>query len=136
LLIILPFFYASISFFSKRTKRFSHNMMEKASHVSKNLHESISGVDLIKAFATEERETNKLSKTLRESVQTSIEQNSITAFSQQVIGMIASIGTVFVLWYGSREIIFERLTIGSFVAFQNVTFSYHPDKPVLRDFSF
>ena len=114
-LIILPFFYTSVHCLSQRTRRFSHNMMEKVSHVSKNRHESIAGVDLIKAFVTEEKETQKVAKTLKASVQANIEQNAITAFSRLVIGLIASIGTVFVLWYGSREIIFERLTIGSFI---------------------
>jgi ABC-type multidrug transport system fused ATPase/permease subunit len=128
-LAFLPFFYATVHFFGKKTRRFSHNMMEKVSHVSKNLHESISGVELIKAFGTEEKETQKLTKTLKDSFQASLEQNATTAFSQLAIGAIAAMGTLFVLWYGSREIIFGRLTIGSFMAFNAyLAYLYGPSR--------
>ena len=118
-LIFLPFFYAAVRLLGEKTRQLSHNMMEKSALVSKNLQESISGVALIKAFAKEEKETQKISDSLQESIEAGVEQNTISAFSQLVIGFIASMGTVFVLWYGAREIIYERLTIGGFVAFNS-----------------
>jgi ABC-type multidrug transport system fused ATPase/permease subunit len=118
-LIFLPFFYVTVRFLGEKTRQLSHNMMEKSAQVSKNLQESISGVTLIKAFAREEKETRKISDSLQESIEASVEQNTISAFSQLIIGIIASLGTVFVLWYGAREIIFGRLTIGGFVAFNS-----------------
>ena len=128
-LVILPFFYASVRFLGQKTRQLSHIMMEETAHVSRDLQESISGVDLIKAFATEEKETQKISNSLRKSVQAGVEQNTISAFSQMVIGIIASFGTVIVLWYGAREIIGGRLTIGSFVAFNSyLAYLYGPSR--------
>ncbi|MBC8180944.1 ABC transporter ATP-binding protein [candidate division KSB1 bacterium] len=128
-LIFLPFFYAAVRLLGEKTRQLSHNMMEKSALVSKNLQESISGVTLIKAFAKEENETQKISDSLQKSIEAGVEQNTISAFSQLVIGAIASMGTVFVLWYGAREIIFERLTIGGFVAFNSyLGYLYGPSR--------
>ena len=128
-LILLPFFYAAVRLLGEKTRQLSHNMMEKSALVSKNLQESISGVTLIKAFAKEEKETQKISHSLQESIEASVEQNTLSAFSQLVIGIIASMGTVFVLWYGAREIIYERLTIGGFIAFNSyLGYLYGPSR--------
>ena len=89
-LIFLPFFYAAVRFLGEKTRQLSHNMMEKSAQVSKNLQESISGVMLIKAFAREEKATQKISDSLHESIEASVEQNTISAFSQLVIGIIVS----------------------------------------------
>ena len=128
-LIFLPFFYVAVRLLGEKTRQLSHNMMEKSAQVSKNLQESISGVTLIKAFAREEKETQKISDSLQESIKASVEQNTISAFSQLVIGIIASMGTVFVLWYGAREIMYNRLTIGGFVAFNSyLGYLYGPSR--------
>jgi len=128
-LIFLPFFYVTVRFLGEKTRQLSHNMMEKSAQVSKNLQESISGVTLIKAFAREEKATEKISDSLQESIEASVEQNTISAFSQLVIGIIASMGTVFVLWYGAREIIYGRLTIGGFIAFTSyLGYLYGPSR--------
>lgn len=128
-LLFLPFFYASVHFLGGRTRQSSHNMMEKYAQVSRNLHESLSAVELIKAFATEEKESQKLTDTLEASVQANLERTTLLAFSQLVIGVIAGVGTLFVLWYGSREIILGRLTIGGFMAFNGyLAYLYGPTR--------
>ncbi len=91
-LIILPFFFLSVRFFGEKTRQLSHNMMEKSAQVSRNVQESI---------------------------RASIEQNTGNAFSQLVIGIISSLGTLLVLGYGAREIIVGHMTVGSFVAFNS-----------------
>jgi len=128
-LIFLPFFYVTVRFLGEKTRQLSHKMMEKSAHFYKNLQESISGVALIKVFAREEKATQKISDSLQDSIEASVEQNTISAFSQLIIGIIASMGTVFVLWYGAREIIFDRLTIGGFVAFNSyLGYLYGPSR--------
>ncbi|MFX0138867.1 MAG: ABC transporter ATP-binding protein, partial [Candidatus Hodarchaeota archaeon] len=91
-IIFLPFFYVTVRFLGEKTRQLSHNMMEKSAQVSKNLQESISGVTLIKAFAREEKATQKISDSLQDSIEAGVEQNTISAFSQLVIGIIGSLG--------------------------------------------
>ena len=128
-LIILPFFFLSVKFFGEKTRQLSRNMMEKSAQVSRNMQESISGMTLIKTFAAEKRETKKITGSLQESIQASIEQNTVNAFSQLVIGTVSSLGTLLVLGYGAREIILGRMTVGSFVAFNSyIAYLYGPSR--------
>ena len=128
-LIILPFFFLSVRFFGEKTRQLSHTMMEKSAQVSRNVQESISGMTLIKTFAAEKRETKKITGSLQESIQSSIEQNTVSAFSQLVIGVISSLGTLLVLGYGAQEIILGRMTVGSFVAFNSyIAYLYGPSR--------
>ncbi len=116
-LIIVPLYYYSARFFGKITRRFSYKVMEKAALVSKNLQESISGVNLIKTFATEEAETRKIEDSLKDSLHAGLEQNTVSAFTQWVNGAIGGLAMILVLWYGAREIMLGHLTIGGFWAF-------------------
>ncbi|GBE27607.1 putative multidrug export ATP-binding/permease protein [bacterium BMS3Bbin03] len=128
-LTILPFFFITVQSLGKKTRILSYNMMEKSAQVSKNLQESISGISLIKTFVTEQKETQKVSQSLIESIQANIEQNTLNAFSKFAISIIASSGTVLVLWYGVKEIIFGHFTIGGYVAFISyLTYLYGPSR--------
>ncbi|MBN2416873.1 ABC transporter ATP-binding protein [bacterium] len=115
--IILPFFITSVRFFGKKTRLLGHKSMEKGAQVSQYINESISGVELIKTFATEKDETKKIYDSLKNAVDASVEQNVLSSFSQFVIGLISSAGSIYILWYGATEIITGHMTIGSFVAF-------------------
>ena len=126
-LIILPFFIASVSLFGKKVKLLSHRMMEKSAIVSRYLNESLSGLEIVKAFATEEKESQKIYNSLKESVDASVEQNTISAVSQFIIGFISSVGSLLVLWFGAHQILSGNFTLGSFVAFNGyLSYIYGP----------
>lgn len=126
-LVILPLLFLSILRLGGKVHQISHKMMEKAAFVSKNLQESLSGVNVIKAFATEEKEVRKISKSLRDSIEADVEQSAIMAFSTFVVAVIGSLGTALLLWFGSREVINQRLTLGGFVAFNSyLVYLYGP----------
>ena len=74
-LIILPFFFIVTSFLSNKTRRLCHNAMEKSGQLSKNLQETIVGVNLIKSFATEKKESRKILTSFKDSMTAGIEQN-------------------------------------------------------------
>ena len=103
--------------------------MEKTALVSRNLQESISGVEVIKSFTSEDHVTNKLNSSLKESVTANVERNTINAFTEFVINIISSFGVILVMYYGTREIINDNLTIGSFVAFYSyIAYLYGPSR--------
>jgi ABC-type multidrug transport system fused ATPase/permease subunit len=126
-LVILPFFYITVNSLGRKSRQKSHNAMEKSADVSKNLQESISGLTLIKSFGAEHREIKKLSRSLQNSIQAGVDRWRIGAFSQLLISLIASAGTILVLWYGAAEILGGRLTVGGFVAFNSyLSYLYGP----------
>lgn len=128
-LFVIPFFYSTVRSFSEKTRKVSHRMMEKTAYVSNNLQETISGIGLIKVFAAEHKEATKISLKLKDLISLNIEKNTICSFSEVVMGLFASMGTVLILWYGSKEIMFNRLTVGEFIAFNSyLGYLYTPSR--------
>ncbi len=128
-LLVLPLFFIISMKMGKITKRLSFHMMEKGAQVSKHLQSSLSGIDLIKSFSAEERETQKITNSMKESMDVSIEQRTIGSIGQLLIGLISSLAGIFVLWYGAREVFAQRLTIGSLIAFNSyLAYLYGPTR--------
>jgi ABC-type multidrug transport system fused ATPase/permease subunit len=116
-LIFIPFFFLTVYSLGKKVRPLSHKAMEKSAIISRDLQESIAGVSLVKTFAREDQEIAKLDTSMRDSIEANIERSVFSSFINMIIGLIASLGTVLVTWYGAREIILERLTLGSYFAF-------------------
>ncbi len=132
-MFILPFFITSVSVFGKKMKVLSHVVMEKSALVSRYLNESLAGLEIVKAFAAEKKESQKIYNSLSRSVDATVTQNTISSFSQFIISLIGSIGTILVLWFGTREILANRLTIGSFMAFNGyLGYFYGPARFLTR----
>ncbi|MBD3376504.1 ATP-binding cassette domain-containing protein [candidate division KSB1 bacterium] len=116
-LITIPFFFCAVLIFGKKMKMLSHIAMEKSALLSRNLQESISNIHLVKEFAQEERQTEKYGLAMKENIDAGIKHNIFNTCTNLIVGFIAAIGALFVLWFGAREIILGRLTLGSFIAF-------------------
>jgi ABC-type bacteriocin/lantibiotic exporter with double-glycine peptidase domain len=114
---ILPVLLVITHSFGNRVRKFSQMAMERSALVFRDLQQSLSGVSVIKMFATELREQRKLQGSLKDSVEANIEQNIVSSFSGLLTGLITSLGMVMLLWVGARQIIAERMTLGDFVAF-------------------
>lgn len=128
-LFVLPFFYLSVQLLSARSRQTGMHSMEQFTQFSKELNESLSGIELIKAYASEKQETKKLQGTLNASLQANFEHSIISAFAEAVIGTIAALGTVAVLWYGSAQVMAGHLSVGSFVAFNAyLAYLYGPSR--------
>lgn len=128
-LAIMPFFYLSVSKLGRKSRQKSHDVMEKSAHVSRDLQESLSGVTLIKSYRGEANALQRIFQSMKGSLQAGVERNKISAFSQLMITLIASSGTIIVLWFGAKEIIMDRMTLGSFVAFNSyLGYLYGPSR--------
>lgn len=116
-ILILPVYYFVSKFYSQGIRKASRDLFEKGAILSKQFQESISGVEVIKTYATEERETEKINHNLENLKQSSITTNIIHSFSSELLGLIGAIGGFIVLWYSGYEIMRENFTIGGYIAF-------------------
>ncbi|MEM2929154.1 MAG: ABC transporter ATP-binding protein, partial [Nitrososphaerota archaeon] len=71
---ILPFLYLATRFYSRTIRKTSREVMEKSAVLSKRIQESLSGVEVIKSFTAEERETTKIHSSLEDFKQTNIKR--------------------------------------------------------------
>jgi len=116
-MLILPFFYFITKHYSQGIRKASRDVFEKGAFLSRQFQESIAGIEVIKTFASEERESQKVQSNLIEYMRSSITTNIIQSISSEGLALLGALGGFIVLWYGGSEIIRENFTIGGYVAF-------------------
>lgn len=116
-ILILPIIYFATKFYSLSIRRLSKEVVEKGAILSNQMHDSLSGVDTVKVFVAEERETKKIHYHLEEIKSSNINRNIILSFSSEIMSLLGAIGGLVVLWFGGINIIKGTFTIGGYIAF-------------------
>jgi ABC-type bacteriocin/lantibiotic exporter with double-glycine peptidase domain len=116
-ILVLPLFYLVTKLYSGGIRKLSKELMEKGAILSKQIQDSLSGVDVVKVFCAEERETKKIHHHLEDLKKSNIKRNFISTFSSELMSLIGATGGFIVLWYGGLSIIKGTFTIGSYIAF-------------------
>ncbi len=115
--LIFPAFYIVLKSYSRGFRAASFDFFEKGANLSSQFQETLAGLGLVKSFAAEERETQKLEKNLKQYFRSGLIQSLIGTFSGELIIWIASAGGFLVLWFSGRQIINNQFTIGGYIAF-------------------
>lgn len=88
---------------------------ELANHVQENL----SGIRTIKAYAQEQAETEAFARANREMMKRSLSWAYYTGAMWPLMAAMAGASTALVLWFGGRDVVSGRITIGQFVQFNS-----------------
>jgi len=116
-MLCLPFFYFITKHYSQGIRKASRDVFEKGALLSRQFQESIAGIEVIKTFVSEERESQKVRSNLTDYMRSSITSNIIQSISSEGLALLGALGGFIVLWYGGGEIIRGNFTIGGYVAF-------------------
>lgn len=116
-LSILPLFFFVSKVYSRNFRTISRDVMEKEAQLSKTTQESLSGVEVIKMFTAEERETTKIHAYLESLRRINIRNSIIMSLSSESLSLVSAIGGFVVLWYSGTHIIRGSFTLGTYVAF-------------------
>ena len=116
-LLILPFLFLATRVYAKNIRKVSREVMEKAALVSRRIQDTLSGVDVVKVFSAEERETARLHHYLESYKQASVKRVMVFSFSSELLSLIGAVGGFLVLWYSGWDIIRGNFTLGSYIAF-------------------
>ena len=114
---ILPLLYVATKHYSGTIRRLSREVMEKGAVVSSRVQETLSGVEVVKIFNSEERETSRLHSLLDDLKQVNIRRTVKTTLSSELLGLIGALGGYVILWYSGWDIIRGGFTLGSYIAF-------------------
>ncbi|MDO8671285.1 MAG: ABC transporter ATP-binding protein [Dehalococcoidia bacterium] len=95
------------------------SVQEEIGHMGTVLQESFSGIRVVKAFGREPFEAAKFQAKNRTMTDLNLKANRVAAFNMPFLSFILSLATLSILWYGGREVIDGRLTIGGLVAFNS-----------------
>jgi ABC-type bacteriocin/lantibiotic exporter with double-glycine peptidase domain len=113
----IPFYYSVARFSARGLKQSSRALYEQAAIVSKEIQESFSGINVIKAFARENLQTQKIHEQLKQYRYSSILQAIFFSLSSELMFMINSVAGVIILWISSHDILAARFSLGDYIAF-------------------
>ncbi len=114
-----PLLAITVFRFDRKLRPAWESVREYMARLTTTLQENISGVRVVKAFAREETESVKFSYRNREFFDRNMDRARVEANAQPLLEMLSGMCAVLLIWYGGREVVLERMTLGTLVAFQN-----------------
>ncbi len=119
LLVILtmPFLVERALAFGRRYRPLSQKIQEQLAQLTMSVEQTIRGSQVVKAFAQEEAEIERFEQINEGWFDLSAYAGRLQAINVPLLFLIANIGTVFIVWYGGRQVIQGMLTLGELVAF-------------------
>src|SRR2546428_7312332 len=104
----------------KRTSRLpmerSLRVQEGLGELSNRVQENLSGMHVVKAYASEEHEVETFARLNARFQELSLRLARVRGFIVPVMGTVAGTGGLMVLWYGGQLAIAKQLSIGDLVA--------------------
>ena len=123
-LVVLVFYR-----FGKRMKKTSANTLKLISNVTEIIHETLTGIKIVKAFTMEKEMSKHNRYSVSEHYRNVMREVRISEFTTFCMEIIAGAGVAAILWYGSYLIVSEQLSIGAFFSFVTaVLMIYNPLK--------
>jgi ABC-type multidrug transport system fused ATPase/permease subunit len=116
--ILLPALVVAVRYFSDRIRVLGHQGMEQRAQVSRRMQESLSVASLIKAFASEGREVDRIMSEFRASFQISMERVAVGSLANLTISSVSDLARLVVLLAGGYLVIVGNWSLGSLLAFQ------------------
>ena len=121
-MFIIPLAMVVFGIFATRARPMFIRVQQKLSALNTVLQENLAGVRVVKAFAREPYELERLARSNRELLTENLRVFTMMAFVIPTIFLIANLGTLSVTWYGGLQVIVDQLTIGELVAFNTYLF--------------
>jgi ABC-type multidrug transport system fused ATPase/permease subunit len=116
-LISTPIVVAVAFSFGRRFRPLSLRIQQQLAVLTTRIEQNLRGARVVKAFAQEEEEILKFGLENSKWFHLSRRAARLRAFNIPIMQMFASIGVIFVIWFGGRLVIQGRLTLGEMVAF-------------------
>ncbi|MDM7997014.1 MAG: ABC transporter ATP-binding protein [Acidobacteriota bacterium] len=93
------------------------SIQEQFSNLSTKAQENLAGIRVVKAFAREESEIGEFGKLNMEYVRRNVSLIRLWGIFYPMMTALVGFSSVALLWFGGRQVITGRLTLGEFVAF-------------------
>jgi len=117
LMPVMPFMFLAFYLFGKKIRPLFAQMREEYGVLTSALHENVTGIRVVRAFAREDFERKTFASKSDKYFETSLASAKARAFYIPLIGFIIGLGSIIIFWYGGSAVIGETLTIGALVAF-------------------
>ena len=116
-LIPLPFVSVSVKFFGSAIHKRFEQIQAQLSDVSAIAQEALAGVRVVRAYRQEQAEIERFRQSNIEYLDRNRRLIVLQGFFFPSMSFFLGLGTLLVIWLGTREVIRGRITVGEFVAF-------------------
>ncbi len=116
-LSVVPALFAIVYSYTRRIKKASREVRKKEGEITSVVEEVLSSIRVVKAFAREDYEVQRLEQESLEAVDIALRARSLKAKLTPLVGIVVAVGTGLVLWFGARLVMAGALTAGSLVVF-------------------
>ena len=116
-LIPVPFVVFIAARYGRRSRPALQELQQRIAELTAEVEENIGGVRVIKSFAREDRQLGRFRGRVGRVFDQAMVTTRLQAFYNPFIGFLPQAGLAAILFYGGRQVIDGRLTIGEFSAF-------------------
>ena len=116
-LSVAPALFLIVYRTTRRIRAAAREVKEKESALASVVQESISSARVVKAFASESVEEQKLDRESLASVAVSLRARSLKARLAPIVDVLVAVATCLVLWYGVRLVLADALSAGALLVF-------------------
>jgi ATP-binding cassette, subfamily B, bacterial len=113
----VPFVILVAARYGRRSRPALQEVQQRIAELTADVEENVSGVRVVKSFAREDRQLERFRFRVGRVFDQAMVSTRLQAFYNPFIGFLPQLGLAAILFYGGRQVIDGRLTIGQFSAF-------------------
>ncbi len=115
--IAIPFIVLTIYFIMKKAYPLFQAVQKKLDRLNLVFRENLTGIRVIRSFAKEPEEQERLETANEDLTSVSIKVNRLMAFTMPLMMFLMNVTTVFIIWFGGLRIDAGSMQIGDLMAF-------------------
>jgi len=116
-LLPIPLLMLSAGWFTSRVHGYYHEIRKSSAELSGYLQDALSGIRETMGFGQQAYEQTRFDRLSRAYSETNLKAMVLWSMYSPGMILLASLGTVLILWYGAMEVLEGRLTLGELVLF-------------------
>ena len=116
-LVPVPFVVFVAARYGRRSRPALQEVQQRIAELTADVEENIGGVRVVKAFAREDRQLERFRGRVGRVLDQAMVSTRMQAFYNPFIGFLPQLGLAAMLFFGGRQVIDGRLTLGEFSAF-------------------
>jgi ATP-binding cassette, subfamily B, bacterial len=116
-LSVSPVLFAVVYAYTRRIKKASREVRKKEGEVVSVMEEALNSIRVVKAFAREDYEQQRLEEESLESIEIALRARGLKAKLSPFVDIIVAIGTALVLWFGARMALAGTMEAGTLIVF-------------------
>ncbi|MDR1921492.1 MAG: ABC transporter ATP-binding protein/permease [Candidatus Adiutrix sp.] len=125
-----PLVAFAIKKIGRRIKAASRDVLGQLHEFTAILQETLGGIRVVKSFAREDHEAKRFAGQTLENFNAVMRAAKANALLTPIVEFLATVGVVFLIWYGGSEVVNGRMDAGALVAF--LTLAINLSNPIKR----